>query len=125
LEYLNSVIKKKCICFVLSDFLSTDYLAPLRIAKRRHDVVGIHIMDPREEALPNVGLIRAVDSETGATRWIDSSSKKVRQQYSDWFQNHMEYFKNTFIKTGADSVTISTNESYVNKLLQFFKRRAK
>ena len=125
LEYLNSVIKKKCICFILSDFLSKDYIAPLRIAKRKHDVVGIHIMDPREEALPNVGLIRAVDSETGATRWIDSSSKKVRQQYSDWFQNHMDYFKNTFLKTGADSVTIRTNESYVNKLLGFFKRRSK
>ena len=125
LEYLNSLIKKRCICFVLSDFLSKNYEAPLRIAKRRHDVVGIHITDPREEALPNVGLIRAVDSETGETRWIDSSSKKVRQQYSDWFQTHMDYFKNTFLKTGADSVTIRTNESYVNKLLGFFKRRSK
>ncbi len=125
LEYLNSLIKKRCICFVLSDFLSKNYEAPLRIAKRRHDVVGIHIIDPREEVLPNVGLIRAVDSETGATRWIDSSRKKVRQQYSDWFQNNMNYFKDTFIKTGADSVTIRTNESYVNKLLEFFKRRSK
>jgi len=125
LEYLNSLIKKRCICFVLSDFLSKDYEAPLRIAKRRHDVVGIHIIDPREEVLPNVGLIRAVDAETGTTRWIDSSRKKVRQQYSDWFQNHMTYFKNTFIKSGADAVTIRTNESYVNKLLEFFKRRSK
>jgi len=125
LEYLNSLIKKRCICFVLSDFLSKDYEAPLRIAKRRHDVVGIHIIDPREEVLPNVGLIRAVDAETGTTRWIDSSRKKVRQQYSDWFQNHMTYFKDTFIKSGADAVTIRTNESYVNKLLEFFKRRSK
>jgi uncharacterized protein (DUF58 family) len=120
LEYLNNLIKKRCICFVLSDFLTKDYEAPLKIAKRRHDVVGIHIIDPREEAIPNVGLIRAVDSETGDTRWIDSNSKSVRENYSNWFNSHMSYFKNTFLKTGADSVTIRTNESYVNKLLEFF-----
>ncbi|MDB4768691.1 MAG: DUF58 domain-containing protein [Saprospiraceae bacterium] len=125
LEYLNNLIKKRCICFVLSDFLTKDYEAPLKIAKRRHDVVGIHIIDPREEAIPNVGLIRAVDSETGDTRWIDSNSKSVRENYSNWFNSHMSYFKNTFLKTGADSVTIRTNESYVNKLLEFFKRRSK
>ncbi len=125
LEYLNNLIKKRCICFVLSDFLAKGYEAPLKIAKRRHDVVGIHIIDPREEALPNVGLIRAVDSETGDVRWIDSSSKSVRENYSKWFNSHMDYFKNTFLKTGADSVTIRTNESYVNRLLEFFKRRSK
>jgi len=125
LEYLNNLIKKRCICFVLSDFLTKDYEAPLKIAKRRHDVLGIHIIDPREEAIPNVGLIRAVDSETGDTRWIDSNSKSVRENYSNWFNSHMSYFKNTFLKTGADSVTIRTNESYVNKLLEFFKRRSK
>lgn len=125
LEYLNNLIKKRCICFVLSDFLAKGYEAPLKIAKRRHDVVGIHIIDPREEVLPNVGLIRAIDSETGDVRWIDSSSKSVRANYSKWFNSHMDYFKNTFLKTGADSVTIRTNESYVNKLLGFFKRRSK
>lgn len=125
LEYLNNLIKKRCICFVLSDFLAKGYEAPLKIAKRRHDVVGIHIIDPREEVLPNVGLIRAVDSETGDARWIDSSSKSVRENYSKWFDSHMDYFKKTFLKTGADSVTIRTNESYVNRLLEFFKRRSK
>lgn len=125
LEYLNNLIKKRCICFVLSDFLAKGYEAPLKIAKRRHDVVGIHIIDPREETLPNVGLIRAIDAETGDTRWIDSSSKSVRTNYANWFNSHMGYFKNTFLKTGADSVTIRTNESYVNKMLEFFKRRSK
>jgi uncharacterized protein (DUF58 family) len=125
LEYLNNLIKKRCICFVLSDFLAKGYEAPLKIAKRRHDVVGIHIIDPREETLPNVGLIRAIDSETGDVRWIDSSSKSVRNNYSTWFNSHMDYFKKTFLKTGADSVTIRTNESYVNRLLEFFKRRSK
>jgi uncharacterized protein (DUF58 family) len=125
LEYLNNLIKKRCICFVLSDFLAKGYEAPLKIAKRRHDVVAIHIIDPREEVLPNVGLIRAVDVESGEARWIDSSSKSVRKNYSKWFDSHMEYFKKTFLKTGADSVTIRTNESYVNRLLEFFKRRSK
>ncbi len=125
LEYLNNIIKKKCICFILSDFLTKDYESPLRIAKRRHDIVGIHIIDPKEEILPNVGLIRAIDAENKTTRWIDSSRKSVRDKYNNWYQTHMEYFKTTFSKSGADSVTIRTNESYVNKLLQFFKRRAK
>ncbi|MEM6964748.1 MAG: DUF58 domain-containing protein [Bacteroidota bacterium] len=124
-EYLNNLIKKRCICFVLSDFLTKNYESPLRIAKRRHDVVGIHIVDPREEKLPNVGLIRAIDSESGEALWIDSSLKSVRQQYLKWFQSHMDYFKTTFTKIGADTVTIRTNETYVNKLLEFFKRRSK
>lgn len=124
-EYLNNLIKKRCICFVLSDFLTKDYEGPLRIAKRRHDVVGIHIVDPREENLPNVGLIRAIDSESGEALWIDSSLKSVRQQYFGWFQSHMDYFKTTFTKIGADTVTIRTDETYVNRLLEFFKRRSK
>ena len=125
LEYLNNLIKKKSICFVLSDFMSKDYETPLRIAKQRHDVVGIHIIDPKEEILPNVGLMRMMDSETGAVRWIDTSSKSVRQKYADWFSTHMDYFKNIFKKIGVDTVTIRTDESYVNTLLGFFKRRGR
>jgi len=125
LEYFNNVIKKRSICFLLSDFLAKDYENPLRIAARRHDLVGLHIVDPREEALPAVGLIRAVDAETGQTNWIDTSLANVRNKYANWYQEHFNYFRTTFLKSGADMVSIRTDKPYVNTLLQFFKKRSK
>jgi len=123
LEYFTRVVKKRSICFVLSDFLTEDYQTPLRIAARRHDVVGLRIYDPCEESLPSVGLLRAVDAETGAVRWIDTSSRTVRKRYEDWYRELAEYQKQAFRKAGADSVPIRTNESYVNALLAFFQKR--
>ncbi len=123
LEYFTRVVKKRSICFVLSDFLTEDYQTPLRIAARRHDVVGLRIYDPREESLPSVGLLRAVDAETGAVRWIDTSSRTVRKRYEDWYSELAEYQKHAFRQAGADSVPIRTNESYVNALLAFFQKR--
>jgi uncharacterized protein (DUF58 family) len=125
LEYFNNVIKKRSICFVLSDFLAEKYENALRIVARRHDIVGIHMIDPREKELPNVGLIRAVDSESGISHWVDTSMPSVREEYAASFQKNFYYFKTTFIKSGADSVSIHTNESYVNALLKFFKKRSK
>jgi uncharacterized protein (DUF58 family) len=124
LEYFNNVIKKRSICFVLSDFLTKGYESPLRIAARKHDVVGVHLLDPKEEELPNVGLIRVVDAETGNMHWLDTGSRRVRDQHQAWFKDHQAYFKSTFLKSGADYVSIRTNESYVNALLQFFKKRS-
>jgi uncharacterized protein (DUF58 family) len=125
LKYFNNVIKKRSICFVLSDFISSPYESPLQIAARRHDIVGIQVNDRREQELPNVGLIRAVDAETGITRWLDTSSKKVRTDYAHWYQEHFQYFKSIFLKSGADAVSIQTDESYVNALLQFFQKRSR
>ena len=124
LEYFNNVVKKRSICFIISDFLSMGYEAPLRIASRKHDIIGVNIIDPREEALPNVGLIRAIDAETGQIRWIDTSSKRLRQQYTDWHQDHINYFKTAFKKSGASVINIRTNESYVDALHKFFQQRS-
>jgi len=124
LEYFNNVIKKRCTAFILSDFMAADYENALRIAGRRHDLVGVHILDPREEALPNVGLIRAMDAESGAEIWVDTASAGVRKRYALWFAQHQDYFKTTFKKSGIDTVSIRTNEPYVNALLQFFKKRS-
>ncbi|HQU57742.1 MAG TPA: DUF58 domain-containing protein [Saprospiraceae bacterium] len=124
LQYFNNMIKKRSICFILSDFLSMGYESPLRIAARRHDVVGINIIDPREEGLPDVGLIRAHDAESGEIRWIDTSSKRLREDYARWHQEHLAYFVSTFRKTGAGAVNIRTDESYVNALLKFFQQRS-
>ncbi len=125
LEFFNNVIKKRSICFLLSDFLAKDYENPLRIASRRHDIVGLHIVDPREESLPNIGLIRAVDSETGKASWLDTAFYASRKKYAKWYEEHFAYFRSTFLKSGADMVSIRTDEPYVNALLKFFKKRTK
>jgi uncharacterized protein (DUF58 family) len=124
LEYFNNVVKKRSICFLMSDFMSKGYESPLRIAARRHDLIGIHLYDPREEQLPNVGLIRAEDAETGELRWIDTSSSQVRESYENWFKENYQYFRNNFLRSGADTMSISTTGSYVDALHQFFQRRS-
>ncbi len=125
LEYLNNLVKKRSICFLISDFLAQGYESPLRIAARRHDIVGIHIVDPREEELPNVGLVRAFDSETGNYEWIDTAIPAVRRKYNEWFTQNHQYFKTNFLRSGADMVSVRTNVPYVNTLLQFFKKRGR
>ncbi len=125
LGFFNNVVKKRSICFILSDFLTRGYESPLRIAARRHDIVGVNLIDPREEELPNVGLLRAYDAESGQVRWIDTASRSVRERYLRWFQDNYLYFRSTFLKSGADMVNIRTNESYVNALLAFFQRRSR
>lgn len=123
LRYFNNLVKKRSICFILSDFMNTGYEDPLRIAARRHDIIGVHLYDPREQEIPNVGLIRAVDAETGKIGWIDTGMASIRQQYADIFNENFNYFRNTFLKSGTDYVSIRTDESYVNALLKFFKKR--
>ena len=124
LEYFTNMVKKRCICFVLSDFLTQNYEAPLRIAARRHDLIGIHLFDPREEELPAVGLLHAADAETGQVRWIDTDSETVRRRYSEWFLEHTTYFRSTFLRSGADVISIRTTEPYTYALHRFFQRRA-
>ena len=124
LEYLNNVIKKRSIAFVMSDFFAKDYDTSLRIAARRHDIIGIHLYDAREKEIPNVGLVRVIDAETGQKIWLDTSVKRIREQYKNWFQSNYDYLKKTFVKSGADVMSIQTNESYVNALLKFFKKRS-
>ena len=125
LKFFNNIQKKKCTSFILSDFIAADYKDSLRIAARRHDIVGVHIHDIRERELPDVGLIRAQDAETGKLIWVDTSSKKLRTRYQEHFDNHSEHFKQTFLKSGLDTVSIRTDESYINALLKFFKKRVR
>ena len=125
LQFFTNVIKKRSICFLLSDFMTQGYENPLRIAARRHDIIGMHIFDERERTLPNVGLIQAVDAETGQIRWIDTSIKKVREDYAKWFADNHEYFRSNFLKSGADTISIRTDDSYEKALHQFFRRRSK
>jgi uncharacterized protein (DUF58 family) len=123
LRYFNNMVKKRCICFVLSDFMAQGYEAPLRIAARRHDLVGVHLYDSKEQAIPDVGLIRALDAETGQLSWMDTSSATLRDEYARWFTGNYEYFRTTFSKSGVDFVSIRTDEPYVTALLHFFRQR--
>lgn len=123
LRFLNNVMKKRSIVFLLSDFIDKGYEDPLRIVSRRHDLVGIRIYDEHEEKIPNVGLIRVADSETGNIMWLDTADSRIRGAYHKQFGDTTQYFRNIFLKSGTDQLSIKTNESYVNALLGFFKRR--
>jgi len=125
LIYFNNVIKKRSTAFILSDFLTSNYESALSIASKKHDIIGLHVYDEKESELPNVGLIRAKDAESGLEKIIDTSSKKLRTRYNDWFKGHQDYFKNSFTKIGADTLSIKTDDDYVKSLLNFFKRRSR
>lgn len=123
LRFLNNVMKKRAIVFVLSDLMSDNYFDALSIAKRRHDIAGIRVFDPLEAELPNVGLLRVQDAETGAISWCDTSSKKVREAHAKAYYEHEKEYKSNFLRAGADVVSISTAGSYINELLKFFRKR--
>ena len=124
LQYFSNMVKKRCICFLLSDFLTEGYEKPLRLTARKHDLIGIHLFDPREEALPKVGLLRVRDAETGALRWLDTDRAGVRRRYAAWFQERVMHFRSTFLRAGADVISMRTTESYTTALHRFFQRRS-
>ncbi len=125
LVYLNSVIKKRSIAFILSDFFSDDYETMLKVAARKHDVIGIRMYDEMESQLPKVGLLKVRDAETGVETVLDTSSSRVRRAYEEQFAAHNEYFKQAFRRSGASSISINTREDYIIHLLRFFKSRHK
>lgn len=125
LQYFNNMVKKRSICFLLSDFLADGYERALAVAGRRHDLIGMHLFDPREKDLPDMGLIRAYDAETGQTNWLDTSSRKVRKHYHDWYASHMDYFQSAFRKSNADVISVETTDDYVLALRRFFESRGK
>jgi uncharacterized protein (DUF58 family) len=123
IRYLTNVQKKRSIAFLLSDFMDQGYEHALTIASRRHDIVGVHTYDKSEMEMPNVGLLKVRDPESGELRTIDTSNTSVRNAYRDAFVSNEAYFKETFAKKGSDIISIATGEDYVKSLLQFFKKR--
>lgn len=123
LEYLNKVQKRKAITFVLSDFVSEPYQKPLQLAARRHDLVGIHVYDKHDRELPNAGLIQVIDAETQQTNWLDTGNKSVRANYAHRFDEHKKYCVQSFRKSGAQLMSMRTDEDYVKALQGFFKGR--
>ena len=125
LEYFNSVIKKRSICFLLSDFTSTPFSKPLKIASKKHDIVGVRIHDKREGEIPNIGLVPMQDMETDKLVYVDTSNKEIRLNYSKTRSQKIKELNKTFETNGVDLVQISTGEDYVKPLVNFFKRRGK
>ena len=123
LEFLSSVLKKKAIVFLLSDFMNDGYQKTLRIAAKKHDLTGIRVFDPMEETLPNLGMVPMVDAETGSMKWINTFSKQIRNKYASKHREHVDNFEALFKKNGAGNLSCSVEESYVKKLLGYFKAR--
>lgn len=123
LRRFNNSTRQRCIAFVLSDFLDSDFEDSLKVAGKKHDVTGIKVYDKMEMALPDFGLTELEDSETGRKQWIDTSDFLVRQNYQAAFFNHTEYCKNIFLRAGCDLLHIRTDEDYVKVLKKFFISR--
>ncbi|WP_417356530.1 DUF58 domain-containing protein [Flavobacterium sp.] len=123
LKFLSGVLKKKAIVFLISDFMSDDYEHNLKIAAKRHDITGVRVYDQREEKMPNLGLVNMTDAETGQTILVNTGSKQVRLEYEKYYQGKVKYFNETFSRCGAGSLSTRVDESYVTKLLGYFKSR--
>lgn len=123
LKFLSSTQKKKAIVFVISDFMCEGYDQTLKIAAKKHDITGIQVYDIREQSIPNIGMVPMRDAESGEIALIDTGSKTVRFNYEKHYNERLNYFKETFSKSGSGVVNTRVDESYVTKLLGYFKSR--
>jgi uncharacterized protein (DUF58 family) len=123
LRFLTNAIKKRCTTFIISDFIVPDFEEALRIASNKHDIVALKVMDPLEKSIPDIGLIKVYDSETGIEKWVDTSSRKSRDAYENWWMSHIELIKNIFKRCGVDSAEFRTDGDYVKPLIKLFKNR--
>jgi uncharacterized protein (DUF58 family) len=124
LKFLSGTQKKKAIVFMISDFITDDdYEKTLKIAGKKHDITGVRVYDVREEKMTNIGLVAMQDAETGETQWVNTNSKNVRFEYEKYYNEKVNYFKDIFSKCGSGTVSTRVDESYVTKLLGYFKSR--
>ena len=129
LRYLTNAIKKKCTAFLLSDMIDVNpdgsprYEEALKVAVNRHDLSVINVYDPRERSIPDVGLIHIKDSESGRAAWVDTSDRKMRLAYEQWFRNMEQTSSRLFMKYNVDKVSIALDEDYVKGLMTLFKNR--
>ncbi len=123
LSFLNRVTRRKAVCFLVSDFLASEYEPALRIARRRHDLIPIVVTDPREMALPNVGLIELEDPETGEAALIDTTSRSLRERYANRMRAQCEERETMFRRMDTSTIDIRTDQSYVEPLVRFFHKR--
>ncbi len=123
IDFLNNTIKKRAICFLLSDFISKSYEKPLQLAARKFDLIGMHISDPADRNLIDAGLVKVVDAETGTQQWLDTSNKSLQIEYAKQFDLNKQYCIQAFRKSGANLLSIKTNDDYIKILQGYFKGR--
>ncbi|NOR76814.1 MAG: DUF58 domain-containing protein [Draconibacterium sp.] len=126
IRYLTNAIKKRCTAFLISDFMdeNKEMEMALSIANNKHDIIALKIYDERETTLPSIGMIKLKDAETGSYVWVNSSSRKTRKIYSNWWIKHSGKLDLMFKKCGVDYASINTSEDYVKSLMSMFKKRA-
>jgi uncharacterized protein (DUF58 family) len=125
LRYFTNMVKKRSIAFLISDFIGQGYADSLKVSARKHDMVAIRVSDERESTLPDVGLLRVADAESGQERWIDTSSYKVREAYRMNREKQRKATDDLFARSGIDNVSLATGSNYVQPLINLFKRREK
>ncbi len=124
-EFMTNAIKKRCTVFLLSDFFDRkDFTQQLTIANRKHDVVALQIYDQRLAELPDVGIMKVRDAETGDEVYVDTSSRAVRCAHHEWWIRYQAFVRNVFTKSNIDSVSVRTDEDYVKALMNLFKKRS-
>lgn len=123
LRFLTNAIKKRCIAFMISDFLDKDFESSLKIASRKHDLVAVRVYDERETIMPGIGLVKVFNKETGRKSWIDTNDPAIRKNYNDWWVRKNRELENLFIRSGVDAVSIRTDQDYVKPLMNLFKIR--
>ena len=123
LQYFSNVIKRRCTAFILSDFYDEGYSDALKIAAGKHDVVAVRIADASEESLPNLGLVKFYDPETGETRWVDTADSAVRSDFASRYAGHVAATEALLTKYGIDSATLYTGQDYVKELKRLFEKR--
>lgn len=124
-EFLTSVLKRRCTAFIMSDFYThTDFESTLTICNRKHDVVALQVYDPRAKSLPDVGLIKVCDAETGHEMYIDTSDKRLRDAHYSYWLNRQKELSSIFNKSNVDNISIATDQDYVKSLMQLFAMRS-
>ncbi|MCD4774124.1 MAG: DUF58 domain-containing protein [Bacteroidales bacterium] len=123
LRYFTNVIKKRCTAFLISDFQDKSFDDAIKIANRKHDIIAVKIFDEREMEIPDVGLIKVKNAETGKTSWIDTSDSKLRKNHRKWVLKNEKYLDDLFIKSGMDVAKVRTDQDYVKPLVNLFKKR--
>jgi len=123
LRFLSNAIKKKCIAFVISDFMDNDFEHALRIASRKHDIIAVRVFDQRETEIPGIGMVKVFNKETGKAMWVDTNDPGLRSNYSSHWSRHDQMLNQVFKRLGVDTATIPTGVNYVRPLMNLFKIR--
>ena len=124
LQYLTNAIKKKCTTFIISDFINTDFKQALRIAGNKHDITALQVRDKGEYFLPNIGFLQIKDAESGNIHLINTSDKHLQKNSQMWWNDNEHALNDIFRQTNTDIIRLCTDEDYVPKLKEFFKKRS-